>query len=80
MTSDMQLTILTFVHMIISSCTTAIGSTFPVHLDVSSFPIGETPIRIDGFFRDELLTLATASIFIPPPGGRGCLVALYSIM
>ena len=47
-----------------------IGSTFPVHLDVSSFPIGETPIRIDGFFEDELLTLATVSIVISPPGGK----------
>ena len=46
----------TFVHMNISSCTTAIGSTFSVHLNVSSFPIGETPIRIDGFFGFEVLT------------------------
>ena len=66
--------------MIFSSCTTAIGSTFPVHLDVSGLSIGETPIRIDGFFRDELLTLATASIFIPPTGWEGDMVALYSIM
>ena len=66
--------------MIFSSFTTAIGSNFPVHLDVSSFPIGETSIRIDGFFRDELLTLATASVVIPPPGWEGDLVALYCIM
>ena len=66
MNSDMQ-------YMpIFSSYDAAIGSTFPVHLDVSSFPIGETPIRIDGFFEDELLTLATASIVIPPPGEKGC--------
>ena len=46
----------TFVYMTISSCITAIGLTFSVHLDVSSFPIGETPIRIDGFFVFEVLT------------------------
>ena len=56
-----------FVHM---AFTTAIGSTFPVHLDVSNFPIGETPIRIDGFFEDEVLTLATPSIVIPLPGRK----------
>ena len=55
--------------MNLSSCTTAIGSTFPVHLDVSSFSIGETPIRIDGFFEGERVTLTTPSIVIPLPGG-----------
>ena len=60
--------------MNLSSCATAIGSTFPVHLDVSSFPIGETPIRIEGFFFFEVLTLATPSIVIPPPGGIGCML------
>ena len=63
--------------MALSSCTTAIGSTFPVHLDVSNFPIGETPIRIDGLFEAEVLTLATASIVIPPPGGKRVLGCYY---